>query len=113
MTRVIRLTPMIRALIFAACLLACSIAAAQMRAIPGEAKRAEIRHLQDRVVELNGARARLSPGAQVRDAENRLIVPTAIPPYALVKYLLDAQGEVRRVWILSPAEAAQGGRNWN
>jgi hypothetical protein len=96
-----------------ALLFVCASAAAQMRSIPGDAKRAEIRHVQDTVVELDGARARLAPGAQIRDAENRLVVPTAIPGGALVKYLLDAQGQVRRVWILSPAETAQGGRNWN
>ena len=94
-------------------LLACASAFAQMRAIPADAKRAEIRHLQDTVVELNGTRARLAPGAQIRDPENRLVVPTAIPDGVLVKYLVDAQGEIRRVWILSPAEAAQGRGNWN
>ena len=104
---------MIRALVLAALLLACTGATAQMRAIPGDAKRAEIRHLQDVMVELDGARVRLAPGAQIRDAENRLMVPTALPAGALVKYLLDAQGQVRRVWILSPAEAAQGRSNWN
>jgi hypothetical protein len=96
-----------------ALLLVCASATAQMRSIPGEAKRAEIRHVQDTLVELNGATARLAPGVQIRDAENRLIVPTAIPPGVLAKYLLDGQGHVRRVWILSPAESAQGGRNWN
>ena len=104
---------MIRALTLAALLLVCASAAAQMRAIPDDAKRAAIRHVQETVVELNGARALLAPGVQIRDAENRLIVPTAIPDGVLVKYLLDAQGQVRRVWILSPDETAQGGRNWN
>ena len=85
----------------------CASAAAQMRAIPGDAKRAAIRHVQETVVEINGARALLAPGAQIRDTENRLIVPTAIPDGVLAKYLLNEQGEVRRVWILTPAEAAQ------
>ena len=104
---------MTRALILAASLLAAATAAAQMRSIPADAKRAEIRHVQDAVVELDGARARLAPGAQIRDAENRLIVPAALPAGVAVKYLVDAQGEIRRVWVLSPAEAGRSGRNWN
>ena len=111
--RVLRFSlDMIRALLLAASLLACPIAAAQMRTIPGDAKRAEIRHLQDTVVELDGARARLAPGVQIRDADNRLIVPTAILPGAPAKYMLDANGAVLRIWLLSPAEAVRKG-NWN
>ncbi len=104
---------MSRALALAALLLVCASAAAQMRSIPGDAKRAEIRHVQDMIVDLGGARVRLAPGALIYDAENRMIVPTAIPEGALARYLLNAQGQVRRVWLLSPAEAAQGRRNWN
>ena len=104
---------MIRALALSALLLVCAAAAAQMRAIPGDAKRAAFRHLQETMVELNGERALLAPGAQVRDAENRLIVPSAVTVSVLAKYVLDAQGKVWRVWILAPDEAAQGGGNWN
>ena len=80
---------------------------AQLRSIPAEAKRGEIRHVQDTIVSINGARQRLAPGAQIRDRANRLVVPTAVPAGAQVKYLVDAQGQVHRVWILTPAEAAK------
>ncbi len=87
---------------------ACAGAAlAQLRHIPAEAKRGEIRHVQGMVVEINGRQQRLAPGAQIRDASNFVIVPTALPPGALVKYLLGADEMVRRVWILTPQEAAQ------
>jgi len=46
-----------------------------------------------------------APGAQIRDASNRIILPTAIPPGTRVKYLVDGAGQVQRVWILSPEEA--------
>ena len=101
---------MIRALSFAALMFICAGAWAQLRAIPADAKRAEIRHLSELVVELNGTPARLAPGALVRDADNRIVVPSAIPPGSLVKYLLGAQNEIVRVWILTPAEAAQSDR---
>ena len=84
-----------------------SAAAAQLRTIPADAQRAEMRHVQENVVELNGQRAQLAPGAQIRDASNRIIVPTALPVGSLVKYRLDADGKVREVWILTPEEGAR------
>jgi hypothetical protein len=88
--------------------LACSPAAlAQVRTIPDAAKRGEMRHVQEMVVAVDGAAQHLSPGAQVRDAANRIIVPSAIPEGSLVKYLLNDAGQVHRVWILTPQEAAK------
>jgi len=82
-------------------------AQAQLRSIPEAAKRGEIRHLQDMVVEISGKRQRLAPGAQIRDAANRVMMPAALPAGAAVKYLVDAEGLVRQVWILTPEEAAR------
>ncbi len=87
--------------------LAAGAAHAQNRPIPADAKRGEIRHLQEMLVAINGERMRLAPGAQIRDATNLIVLPTALPRDALVKYLRDAQGDVTRVWILTPQEAAQ------
>ena len=86
-------------------LLAASLAGAQVRSIPQDAKVGEIRHLQDMLVEIDGAPQQLAPGAQIRDESNRIIMPTAIPPGTLVKYLVDAAGQIQRVWILTPEEA--------
>src|SRR5678816_1482946 len=86
------------------CLFAAG-AHAQARNIPEQAKGGAITHLQDMIVSIDGAAARLAPGVQIRDQENRLVVPTAVPPGSQVKYLLDEQGMVRQVWILTPAEA--------
>jgi hypothetical protein len=83
------------------------ISLAQLRAIPATAKRGEIRHVQDMLVEIDGKRMMLAPGAQIRNATNLTIVPAALPPGAYVKYLVDAQGMVSRVWILTRQEAAQ------
>ncbi len=82
------------------------LAGAQLRTIPEDAKRAQMRHVQEMLIELDGAQQRLAPGAQIRDASNRVILPTAIPEGAQVKYRLDAEGQVRQVWILTPEEAA-------
>jgi hypothetical protein len=95
-----------RALALIALLFAAS-AHAQLRTIPPDAARAKMSHVQDRVVELDGKRELLAPGAQIRDGENRVIVPSALPSDSLVKYRRDPSGAVRQVWILTPAEAAQ------
>ena len=72
-----------------------------------DAKRARMSHVQDMIVELNGQRARLSPGSQIRDANNLVVLPAALPPSSLVKFRADGEGMIRQVWILSPQEAAQ------
>jgi hypothetical protein len=80
---------------------------AQLRTIAEDAQRGEIRHVEGMVVEINGSQQRLAPGAQVRDAANRVIVPAAIPAGALGKYVIGNDGMVSRVWILTSQEAAQ------
>jgi hypothetical protein len=93
-------------LIIAGCAFAIA-ALAQLRSIPDEAKRGVMRHVYDMVVEIDGTSKRLAPSAQIRDPSNRIVVPTALPAGSQVKYLLNAEGLVRQVWILSPAEAAK------
>jgi hypothetical protein len=94
--------------VFAAALLlsVAGVASAQLRAVPPEAKRATLWHLEGRLVQLDGAQVLLSPGAKIRDARNRLVRPGAIPPGSAVRFLPDKRGNVHRVWILSPQEAA-------
>ena len=86
---------------------AASAAQAQFRTIPPDAKRATLRHVQAMIVEIDGKRTQLAAGAQIRDGRNMIVVPTAIPPGVRIKYLTDTQGQVSRIWILSPQEAAQ------
>jgi hypothetical protein len=82
-------------------------AQAQLRTIPADAKRATISHVQGMTVEINGKRAELAAGAQIRDANNMIVLPSALPAGVLVKILPDMQGQPWRIWILSPQEAAQ------
>jgi hypothetical protein len=94
-----------RLLVASTCCVLTALAHAQVRSIPGDAKRGEIRHVQEAIVSIDGVQQRLAPGAQIRDQDNRLLVPTAVPAGAQVRYLLNDQGQVRQVWILTPAEA--------
>jgi hypothetical protein len=83
---------------------------APSRAIPQDAVHGKIRHLQAMVVEIDGEEQLLSPGAQIRDARNNLILPMSLPAAASeradAKYLRDAAGSVHRVWLLSEREIA-------
>ena len=98
---------MLRTLILAIGLAASLSAPAQVRTIPAEAKRGQLQHVQENTIRISGKLMRLSAGAQIRDASNVIIQPTAVPAGALVKYTLDAQGSVHRAWILTPTEASQ------
>ena len=98
---------MLRTLILAIGLAASLSALAQVRTIPAEAKRGEFQHVEQNTIRMSGKVMRLSAGAQIRDASNLVILPTAVPAGAPVKYTLDAQGSVHRAWILTPTEASQ------
>ena len=94
-----------RTIVLLIAVLFATAAAAQLRTIPPGAKRAQMSHVRENTVELNGRKMQLSPGAQIRDPMNRIIMPATLPSRSVVKYQLDATGLVHRVWILSPEEA--------
>ena len=81
-------------------------AGAQLRTIPKEAELGVLHHLEAMVVEIDGKPRELAPGAQIRDPENRLVLPTSLMGKYVVRYLADANGVVRQVWILSEQEKA-------
>ena len=97
---------MIRLLAVALAVCASVAAHAQVRTIPADAKRGTMRHLQEMIVQIDQSRARLAPGAQIRDTHNRLVLPTAVVQPTAVRYQVDAMGHVSRVWILTAEEAA-------
>jgi hypothetical protein len=84
-----------------------ALTAAQLRTIPADAKRASMKYLEGMMIALDGKPAQLTAGAQIRDTENRIVVPSAVVGTVVVRYLTDDSGtQVHRVWLLSPAEAA-------
>ena len=87
--------------------IAAGSAQAQLRTLPADAKRGTMSFVQGMTVELDGKKTVLAAGAQIRNGNNMIVLPSALPSDVLVKYLPDAQGQIWRVWILSPQEAAQ------
>jgi hypothetical protein len=98
---------MMRWLAIAVLALSSTMVWAQLRTIPRDAKRGQIRHVQEMTVQVDGKRLKLAPGAQIRDADNRVVLPVAVRPGAPVKYRLDGEGMIGQLWLLSPQEAAQ------
>ncbi|MSP98706.1 MAG: hypothetical protein EXR29_16110 [Betaproteobacteria bacterium] len=81
---------------------------AQFRPVPDTAKRGYVQHVQEMVITADGSQARLSPGATIRDQSNLIIVPTALPrDGAWADYQVDANGQVFRVWLLTPEELSK------
>jgi choline dehydrogenase-like flavoprotein len=82
-------------------------AQAPNRTIPADAKRGWLKHVQERVVDVDGAQRQLTPGAQIRDESNRVVLPASLQAARDVRYLEDGEGRIRQVWILAPLEAQQ------
>lgn len=79
-------------------------AAAQLRTLPANAKRAELTGYQNPFVILGGEARRLAPGAVIYDTHNRTITPGFLPPRADVVYTVDQTGSVMRIYLLTPQE---------
>jgi hypothetical protein len=91
-----------------ACLCLVGPAEAQVqRAFPQNALRGAIVIGVAPDIQVNGAPARLAPGARIRDAGNMAVVPSGLTGGRyLVNYTVDSSGLVKEVWILRPEEAA-------
>ena len=77
------------------------------RQFPPAALRATLVVTQPPEVLLNRSPARLSPGARIRGTNNLLVLSgTLVGQELAVNYLLDPQGFVHQVWILTAEEAA-------
>jgi hypothetical protein len=83
------------------------IVAAQLRTIPPDAKRGVLRHVEEMAVRLDGKVEVLAAGAQIRDRNNRIVVPVSLTADTLVKYRRDGDGRLYQLWILTPEEEAQ------
>ena len=93
----------------AAVLLSGTLAAQTLsvRTLPEDAKRANLSHVRENVMSLDGRETRLAPGGQIRGRNNLLVLPTGVPRDSLVKYQLDQSGQLYRAWILTAEEAAR------
>jgi acyl-coenzyme A synthetase/AMP-(fatty) acid ligase len=102
------MTRCVVALLVAMGLVAGAFAQPVQRAFPANALRGEIMVAQPPEILLNGQPARLSPGARIRGQNNLLAMSGSLAGLRLiVHYVIDSDGQVRDVWILSEAERAK------
>ena len=91
---------------FVSALLFGSAHAQLPRQFPTGTLRGDLTVLQPPDVQLNDAVARLSPGARIRGMDNMLQMSGSLIGQKLrVHYTLDASGNLRDVWVLTPDEA--------
>lgn len=98
----------IRLLALALGLLTATAVVAQgtFRTLPEDAPRAYLTFLGHNVVALDSKQVRLAPGAQIRGANNLIVMPASLTRRSLVKYQLDGEGNLYRAWVLTREEAA-------
>ena len=83
-----------------------SSAQAQLRILPDNTLRGTMSHVQDVIVSVDGKSLRVAAGGNIRDRNNRIIVPSALPPGgALAEYVLDMNGQISRAWLITDEEA--------
>ena len=78
-----------------------------VRAIPSDAVRGTVTHRSAFLVEVNGVPTQLSANVRIWNTDNLLIVPSALPPRSIVKYQLDTNRQVARIWVLTKTETDQ------
>ena|SRR5262245_36978678 len=98
-------------LLLSLALAAQAIAQTSLRDLPADAQVGVLTHVQGNILRLDGQLVRLAPGGLIRAQNNLITVPAALPPDSLVKYKVDQNGDLSRVWVLTPDEAAQAAKS--
>lgn len=78
-----------------------------LRTIPADAKRGKLTARTFPEVTIDGKSLRLAPGGRILNQNNLTVTPNQVAPDTLVRYRLNAQGQVDTIWMLTPAEAAR------
>lgn len=77
------------------------------RLFPPQTKRGEMANVDFPTIRINGTERKLSAGAWIKNENNMIDMPVTLRDRRFtVNYTEDNEGNVNRVWILSPAEAS-------
>jgi hypothetical protein len=83
-------------------------AAAFERPFPGHTKRGKMSPAPHPMIVIEGKTRQLSPGARIWNENNLIEMPASIRGSDLVvNYTENDQGDIDRIWILTPEEATQ------
>ncbi|MBK4733455.1 hypothetical protein [Noviherbaspirillum pedocola] len=92
----------------AAALFSCLPAQAMERMFPNTAKRGTLSTVDYPTMRMDGAVRKFAPGAWIRNQFNTVDVPASLGGREFtVNYTENPQGDIDRVWILTPEEATK------
>ena len=77
------------------------------RNFPKNVKPAELRGIEYPHVRIDDRTYRLAPGGVIYDTFNRMVLPNMAPKSGMVLFKLDTQGQLLKLWILTPDEVAR------
>jgi hypothetical protein len=77
-----------------------------VRTLPGETRKGVLTQPKFGQVTIDGKPLQLSPGAQIRNELNMIVMPSMVQGPVKVRYMVDLAGFVYRIWILSATEAS-------
>ena len=77
------------------------------RILPRNAVSGELTASSYPYVVIGDKRFHLAPGSLIYDQNNRTILPNYLPRKATVLYTLDGNGDLHKMWLLTPEEVAR------
>jgi hypothetical protein len=84
-----------------------AVAQVAPRKVPADAKRGTYAPAPFPGAYIDGRLVRLAPGARVLMPNNLAVTPNQVPADSPIRYTLDAQGQVRMIWVLASDEGRQ------
>jgi hypothetical protein len=82
-------------------------AAQGTREAPASALKGKLTPRQLPLVDIDGRTLRLAPGARIYSLNKTMLTPNQVAPDTQVRYELDAQGQVRTVWIVNERSSGE------
>ena len=76
------------------------------RILPQNAVSGELTASRYPYVIIGDKRLHLAPGSLIFDQNNRIILPNYLPRKATVLYNIDGNGDLHKMWLLTPEEVA-------
>ncbi|HEY6280887.1 MAG TPA: hypothetical protein VIW72_03720 [Burkholderiales bacterium] len=76
------------------------------RILPQNAVSGELTASRYPYVTIGDKRFHLAPGSIIIDQNNRVILPNYLPRSAIVLYKIDSNGDLAKMWLLTPEEVA-------
>lgn len=90
--------------------LACNVHAQLARLFPPpppDSKLGELTAIEYPLVRINDEILQLGAGGQIRGTNNFIILPSLLTEFGPILYWIGPTGDVQRIWLLTPEEAAQ------